>query len=411
MRRFRVVRFGILAVVAISALLMSVLPAFAQAGTPEVNPNANISFPPPVYVVSGDVEIIGSANLPNMRNYFVTVRALDHNFQPISDEFFPAILPQASAVRDDVLGLWDTTDFDDGIYEIRLSIAVRNSRPVNVSVFPIRIENEGRNNNGGRPPVTFPTATPTRFVPTFPTATPTRFVPVFPTASPTQFNPTPRVIIASNVANIRGGDSTAHPVVAQSRQGQEYRVVGISSTGSNWYQIQLPSGALGWISPTVVTTAGNMTGIPFVVPPPLPTPTPSNTPTITPTPTATIAPSPVNLVPGVITFIPAPPVCNTEYIAQVQIFNNGSLSSIPTNVTLVDTRVVDGSVQGSTTVAVPMIAPGSNIVVNIPITISTWFNEIHRTTITVDSSNAIVEMNEADNVTSSDYVLQQGACS
>ncbi|PJF29043.1 MAG: hypothetical protein CUN52_10365, partial [Phototrophicales bacterium] len=52
----------------------------AQGITPNPNtppnPNANISFPPPVYFLRGEMQIYGSANLPNMANYFLEYRPL-----------------------------------------------------------------------------------------------------------------------------------------------------------------------------------------------------------------------------------------------------------------------------------------------------------------------------------------------
>ncbi len=43
-------------------------------------------------------------------------------------------------------------------------------------------------------------------------------------------------------------------------------------------------------------------------------------------------------------------------------------------------------------------------------TISTYYNEVHRLTITVDSGSIIPESNETDNVRVIEYVLQKGAC-
>jgi hypothetical protein len=221
------------------------------------------------------------------------------------------------------------------------------------------------------------------------------------------------VIIATNFANIRTGDSTLYPIVASGAFGQEFRIVGISSRGTGWYQIQLPSGALAWISPTVVTVAGDLRGIPFVVPPPLPptlTPTTTLTPTVTPTATATGTSIPVNLIAGLTTLNPNPPVCNEQFIMEIQIQNTGTAASAPTTVSLVDSRAADNSVQATTFANVPAIDPGVTVNVAIPLTVTTWYNEIHRLTITVDPSNTVVESNETDNTRIGEYTLQQGAC-
>ena len=129
--------------------------AFAQepalSSTPD--PNANISWPPPVYVLRGEFEIRGTANLPNMSNYFIEFHQLPDLPAvegPVATEeatetepvFFPAILPSGTPVVNDVLGAWDTTLVQDGLYEIRLVVNVSGGDPVTHTVGPLRVENE-----------------------------------------------------------------------------------------------------------------------------------------------------------------------------------------------------------------------------------------------------------------------------
>jgi hypothetical protein len=46
----------------------------------------------------------------------------------------------------------------------------------------------------------------------------------------------------------------------------------------------------------------------------------------------------------------------------------------------------------------------------MPLTISTYYNEVHRITLTIDSGNQIPETVEGDNVRTIEYTLAQGAC-
>ena len=93
-----------------------------------VNPDANISFPPPVYVVSDSIDIRGTVNLSNVTSYLVEFRplVLDAMGEEAEDEppWFPAIAPQQAPVVDDILGIWNTLTARDGLYELRL-ISIR----------------------------------------------------------------------------------------------------------------------------------------------------------------------------------------------------------------------------------------------------------------------------------------------
>src|SRR5262245_38841116 len=113
-RRKRMKRLLVLLLMLVLALP---LVAFAQVDQP--NPNANISWPPPVYVVKGQFPIRGTANLPNMTNYFIEFRPLNDDLTPQggADVWFPALLPSQASVSDGVLGVWDTTLITDGVYE------------------------------------------------------------------------------------------------------------------------------------------------------------------------------------------------------------------------------------------------------------------------------------------------------
>ena len=58
------------------------IPISAQSDPAQDNPNAQITWPPPVYVLRGEFEIRGSANVPNMANFFIEFRPLDEQLHP-----------------------------------------------------------------------------------------------------------------------------------------------------------------------------------------------------------------------------------------------------------------------------------------------------------------------------------------
>ncbi|MDX2140243.1 MAG: CARDB domain-containing protein [Chloroflexota bacterium] len=377
----------------LTALLFT-LPSMAQQ-TPEVdNPDATITWPPPVYTVSGDFTIRGSANLPNMSNYFIEYRLLPE-FDPTLDSnapevWIPATTPSASAVVDGVLGVWDTTLTDDGVYALRLTVRVRGGQPVTDIVSPIRVLNNPPPFAVGEGPVAQPIAT--------------QPAQAAPTAVPT-LDVNPRATVTSASANVRTGDSTAYPVVTFVQRGNVLPILGISSMGTGWYYVQLPDGRRGWISPVVVDVEGDFSNVPRLAPPPIPV---TATPTLPP---ATFTPaSSVNLVAGIVVFDTPTPTCNTPFTVGFDIANQGSVPSAGGIAQLTDTRAADGSVQLSTTQPLPIINPGTTVRINFPITIGTWYNENHIITLTIDPGNQILEFNEGDNRQTVSYFLAKGAC-
>lgn len=391
-------RFMLRATLLALFLISAVVPAFAQDapfGLGEGDdPNAYISWPPPVHTLRGEFDIWGSANLPNMTNYFISYRSLDDNFEPFDNEFAPAILPATAAIQDDILGTWDTTMVDDGLYEIRLTVNVRGGQPVINTVFPVRVLNDPPPFVAEEEePIFIPTSAPTNepiFIPT-----------TAPIIEPT-VDASPRVIANRPSVNVRSGDSTEYAQVGFLTQGQEAPIVGISSRGTGWYQIRLPNNTTAWVSPTVVDVAGSLSNIPSILPPPIPA-------TATPLPTATPS-TQVNLFAGNVVIEPGTPTCAQTFTVGLDVANVGTQQSASGTVSLVDSRTADGSVQGSTVGGFPALLPGQTFRVLMPITISTWYNETHRLTMIIDPSNAIPETNEGDNQTAVEYVLQKGAC-
>jgi hypothetical protein len=370
--------------------LLFALPIYAQTSPTPDNPDANISWPPPVYTVSGEFTVRGSANLPNQSNYFI-------EYQPIAEFFpgevidpavwLPATAPSASAVQEGILGVWDTTLAEDGVYNLRLTVRVRGGQPVSDVVGPIRVLNNP-------PPFVAEEQRPG--------ALGTPLPPVGQATPIPTLDVTPRVTVNRSSVNVREGDSTAYPVITALTQGTTLPVLGISNQGTGWYYVQLPDGRRGWISPTVVEAEGDFSNVARLSPPPIPV-TPTPVPTLTPVTSA-------NLTAGIVVFDNPTPTCNTPFTVGFDVANTGSVPTPGGFVTLIDSRQADGSVQANVTQPLPIINPGTTVRVNFPLTISTWYNEVHVITLTIDSANQILEFNENDNRQTVTYVLQRGAC-
>lgn len=389
--------------VALAVVLTGALPALAQpTPTTTPNPQAQITFPPPVYTVRGQFPVLGTAALEGQSNFFIEFRPIDGALAAGAGEgvFFPAVLPNTTPVFNSLLGTWDTTLVPDGLYELRLTVNLTGGSPVTHLVTPLRVENNldpviaeliGLGAEAEEPP---PVLVPTEAIP--------------PTAVPPTQDPTPRVTANGVNANVRQGDSTLYPIVGSLLNGQSAPITGISALGTGWYQIRLGNGTVGWVSPSVVTVSGDLGIVPRIMPPPLP-PTPTPTP-IPATPTALPPASGINLVAGNIRITPFPPTCGVAYSISFDVANLGTVASPGALVSFSDARAADGQLPVSVNVVSAPINPGQTIEVTATLQTNVFFNEVHRFTASIDPGNAIIETVETDNVRTLDYTLAQGGC-
>ena len=384
--------------------LLLIMTAYAQEITPkpddEISPVVNISWPPPVYVLRGEVEIRGSANIVGMSNYFIEFRPVEFPDEteevdptPAPEVWFPVTLPETEAVDDDILGTWNTETAPDGLYELRLNVNIPGQPAQRFLVSPIRVENNPPDFVQIQEPAQRPTLAPS------PTLIPTRVQRPTLAPSPTALDTTPRVTANLN-SNVRSGDGTGYPVIANLLEGETARVIGVSAGGSGWYFIELPNGDRGWIAPSIVTPAGDIRSVPRVQPPATATPTSTNTPV----PTG-------NLTGSLPSLTPNPPTCAQSFEVLVNITNAGTAATT-TNATVTIEDIARGNlVQATQMHTVPPLEPGANFVVGGQFTISTFYNEEHNIVVRIDPNNEITETNEVDNVLMTTYTLQQGTCS
>ena len=366
-------------------LLTGLFTTAAQSPTATpVNPNAQITWPPPVYIVSGDFEIRGTANVPNMTAYYLEFRQRNSDLSiPAQEVWLPITMPSSTPILQNALGVWNTRTTSDGVYDLRLTIAVQGGQLVFAAIGPVRVE------NNPPPFAQRPNVQPTLALPT-----------LIPT--PTAFSGEPTVMAVRD-ANVRKGDSTSYEVVGSLLNGNSASVLGVSALGSGWYLIRLPNGTQGWIAPSVVQASGNFANVPRVNPPPLPT--------ATPIPATATPNSAINLVAGNFSFAPGSPNCNQPFNVFMDVANFGTIASPGTILSVTDFRRADGSFQTSNIGAIPPINPGQTVNVGpITLTVSTFYNEDHRLFMVIDPNNTIVEMNKNDNFKEAFYFLNKALC-
>ncbi len=252
-------------------LLVLLLAASAVTAQDSGDPTVQIAFPPPVFVLSGQAQIAGTANAAGQVNYFIEYQPIADNFQAFAgqeDTWLPATLPSSAPVTDGQLGVWDTTAAGDGLYAIRLTVATQNG-PIFDVVSPIRVDNSGATGSTAPPAVdnapldTDPTVNDALLALT---ATSEAFnnrqsgtpVPDQGAAAPSD-GMTAEVLI---VANLRAGDSTSFDVIIALEPGTQLEVLGRSPRGTNWLFVRTPQGIEGWVAPSVVNLSGLLTDVP-----------------------------------------------------------------------------------------------------------------------------------------------------
>lgn len=393
-RRFRKPLYA--GVILFTVLAAFALPGFAQQPVPTstpANPNANVSWPPPVYVLRGTETLRGTANLPNMSNYFFEFRPLnpDLSEQPDNAPWFPATLPQTAPVQSGVLGTWNTQTAPDGVYELRLTINISGGTPVFALISPLRIENNPPPFVTRVPPAGIATNTPAPQLP--------------PTLAPTPVSTGPQVTALVD-ANVRKGDDTRYDAIGFLLKGDSAPILGISSFGTGWYYIQLKDGRRGFIAPTIVSVSGNATGLPLISPPPPPTPAATATPLPPPTPITA-----ANLVITGLGLNPNPPVCNQTFTLLVTVTNVGTGPTVSSGLASVqDIAARTGTVGTTSQGGFPVLNPGQSFTMSIPLTVAIYYNEPHQIVIQIDPSNQIPETNKNDNTAPLPYTLQKGSC-
>lgn len=401
-------------------------PLIDPADADMMDPLANISYPPPVYVVRDSVDIRGTANMPELRNLYIEFRELNMGAMGMEGEepqWFPATLPRITAVVDDVLGTWNTASLPDGLYELQLMINTGDGAMPAARVSPIRIQNNPPEFAADMMPAeaseTMPADDAADDMPAESTEgmaqEPAEEMAAEPTIEPTPEYDGPYIVVTVPGANVRTGDSTAYPLIGALLEGNTAPIKGVSSWNTGWWYIELPNGRSGFIAPFIVTAEGDTSNVPAIQPPPLP---PPPIPTAIPQPTAPPAPlvppapatGPNLIIDGEPAISPHPATCNQPYSISVRVKNVGTARSGGGLIEIVDSRQ-DGEGREITYTAFRELDPGQSAVSQATITPKVHHSQLHHINFHVDYDNRVAETNENDNrAAARGYVLQQGDC-
>lgn len=388
-------------------------PLIEPLSAPAADDDIAISFPPPVYLIRGAIDIVGTVAIDDLASYRVEFRPLelpdpaaDDATQTVEDEdpaqapWFPATLPGTTAIQEGVIGTWNTSTARDGLYEIRLVVTGTDDTQQFFRVSPLRVENDApefllddapeddANVDADRPDLP---PTPTQLAGFVrPTLAPT----------PTALNTGQPTVTALADANVRRGDDTAYDRVDAVFEGEQAVVIGISSFGSGWYYIETARGRRGFIAPSTVRFSGNAASLTLIDPPPPPTPPATATPVTR-----------ANLQVTGLSLDPFPPNCGEAFNISINVANTGTgPTSASGSLRVVDRHLRTASEQGTTLGGFPIIQPGQSFVVVAALTINTFFEEGHEIVVELDHLGQIAETNEGDNRSTLTYTLQQATC-
>jgi hypothetical protein len=182
--------------------LLVVFPAAAQGEA------VVITWPPPVYDVSGTISVIGTVNPPDLQAYFLQVSLYDQ--QPPA--WIPASTLKNQPVVNGVLAEWPTTTVPDGIYQLRLQVRLRSGQDIFYTVGPIRVANALQRPEGETAVVPQP-------------------LPILPTEAPT----TPQLVPRPNPVN-----ELPVPVGGQVAYFTDSTITAMKNAGMTWVKWQVP---------------------------------------------------------------------------------------------------------------------------------------------------------------------------
>jgi uncharacterized protein YraI len=211
--------------------------------------------------------------------------------------------------------------------------------------------------------------------------------------------------------NVRRGPGTLfNPPIGSFNAGQTTEILA-RHPGGEWYKVRYGGGE-GWVFANLITVSGDVSTLPLDQGPPVPTAAPPTAIPPTAIPAATSPPATTaNLVAGVVVLNPSQPVCNQTFTIGFDVANlGGEPTASSGTVSVRDVRAADGTTQQETIGGFPVLQPGQTFRVDMPFTVSTWFDEDHRLTLVIDPNGQIPETVDGDNRVELTYRLNKGSC-
>lgn len=176
----------------------------------------------------------------------------------------------------------------------------------------------------------------------------------------------------------------------------EVLIVAVNPAGT-WYRIRRGTEIDAWVDASLVTAADDLSGLPIETGAPQ-------------------APQEgINLVVTSIELVPDPPICGQPTIVRAIVRNSGAVDSQTSPwVTAKAHLLSDESVQAQNpeTVYLSALEAGEEAILEILLTLTARYSELHVIRVTVDQGNHVIETHENDNIGASrHFELSQGTCS
>ncbi len=176
----------------------------------------------------------------------------------------------------------------------------------------------------------------------------------------------------------------------------EVMIVGVNPA-RNWYFITHGTDVNAWIDAGLVSPAGDISGVPVMDGPSLPDA------------------DGVNLVVTNVRLEPDPPVCGQQTTVHATVRNTGNVNSQTSPWVSAKAHLLnDQSVQAENpeTAYLAKLEAGEEAILEIALTLTGRFAELHEIRVTVDEGNHVLEVYENDNIgTSRQFEPSQGSCS
>jgi len=268
----------------LAGLLLTINGLASSVVRAQTDAESGISAPAPGSTVTDTVSIEGTAANPSFQRYELYAKPAD-----ASDEAYVYIGGGDTQVIASQLGVWDTTDLEPGLYDLRMRVVRLDGNYNEYVVSDLQIGPAA----DAPPAVITATVTPLPPQPITAPATAAATATISPTVAPTDETAEPsdlpaeaaQILVESDI-NVRAGPGTDYPVIGALAPGQRAGVTGQNAAG-DWWQLAVDGGS-GWVLGRLVT-AENVADVPTVEAPALPsTPVPATeTPVVAATPVAT----------------------------------------------------------------------------------------------------------------------------
>lgn len=357
-----------------SVLAQEDAPSEAPAGSAGIE----ILWPSPISEVWDVIDVIGTANVPDMEFYRLEIISLNPDLTtPENATWIPVTGDFSTPVVNGVLATIDTRTIPDGLYGLRVVMNVGMDEASRTSVDfitgPIRVNN-GLYFNGGEEEIVTPP--------------PAGLDPAAPYVVPAPG------VTAVTMRRCDLPDDERCPVIGLFDYTEGAALLGRSATGSSWLLIENGGGLPGWVSPTETMIVGDPGNVPLVVPPqPI---------------SALVAPPAVGVQPS---GPPSPPKinglavqdsqpeCGRTFTVHVNVANQGSTPTNPGTVKLQNIHRGSGQVTYTGHENYPAIPPGGNFVVVFRVKVNRY-----------ESRGQELRASAADSRFSTKYDLQRGRC-